>query len=147
MNIPNDSVSSVRVGGDAQLELCRDAGLTNTCQWFNSDNSDLSTTSIGAQQASSAQVTSLSQYVRICSSTNYQGTCKSFGPGTVNDLSVYGLSGNVQSIQVSAAVTLYLNGGVNLSGQPGIFNNNVPNLSPNGWANRAKSLKIERTHN
>jgi hypothetical protein len=146
MNIPNDSVSSVKVGANAKLELCRDSGLSNTCQWFSSDNSDLSTTSIGAAQASSAQVVDLSQYVTLCSSVQLQGNCKSFGPGTVPDLSVYGLSSNVVSIHVSSSVTLFLNDGTNLSGQPGIFNNDVMDLTPNGWNSRAKSLKIENRY-
>jgi len=146
MNIPNDSVSSVKVGGSVQLELCRDNGLSNTCQWFSADKGDLSTTSVGALQASSAQVVDLSQYVTVCTSTQLRGVCKSFGPGTVPDLSVYGLSSNIVSIHVSSVVTLYLNDGVNLSGQPGIFNNDIMDLTPNGWNSRAKSLKIENRY-
>ncbi|MEO9027542.1 MAG: hypothetical protein ABI413_01870 [Ktedonobacteraceae bacterium] len=97
-------------------------------------------------QASSAQVVDLSQYVTVCTATQLHGTCKSFGPGTVSDLSVYGLSSNIVSIHVSSAVTLYLNDGVNLSGQPGIFNNDVMDLTANGWNSRAKSLKIENRY-
>jgi hypothetical protein len=146
MNIPNDSVSSVKVGNSAQLELCRDSGLSNTCEWFSSDNSDLSTTSINAVQTSSAQVVDLSRYVTVCTATQLHGTCKSFGAGIVSDLSIYGLSSDIVSIHVSSAVTLYLNDGVNLSGQPGIFNNDSMDLTTNGWNSRAKSLKIENRY-
>src|SRR5258708_3734623 len=146
MGLPNDSVQSGKVGLSAQLELCRDSGLTNTCQWFNSSNADLSTTSIGTMQASSAQVVSLAQYVTLCTGTNYSGTCQSFGPGGVNDLSAYGLSGNVQSIKVSPLVVAYVFSGTNQTGNPGVFNSNVPDLSQNSWANMMKSIRIDRTH-
>ncbi|HSX36114.1 MAG TPA: hypothetical protein VLH84_04245 [Patescibacteria group bacterium] len=143
MNIPNDSVESVKVGGSAKLELCRDNGLSNTCQWFTSNVPDLSTTSIGTNQASSAQVVDLSQYVTVCTDAQLQGKCQSFGAGTVSDLSTLGLSSNISSIHVSPAVTLYLNDQVNLSGQPGIFNGDVTDLTASNWNDRAKSLKIE----
>lgn len=144
--MPNDSVSSIKVGSNVQAKLCRDSGLSNTCQWFSGNNSDLSTTSIGTDQASSVQVIDLSQYVTVCTGAQLGGTCKSFGPGTVSDLSAYGLSSNIVSVHVSPSVTLYLNDGVNLSGQPGIFNNDVMDLTANNWNSRAKSLKIEQRH-
>src|SRR5262249_3550357 len=62
------------------------------------------------------------------------------------DLSVIGLSQNVTSIQVEGAYTVYLNDGINQTGQPGIFNQDVPDLTPHNWNDRAKSVKIERVN-
>ena len=56
LGIANDSVSSIRVGGNRRAILCRDDNYNGTCETFTSDDSDLSNNGIGDNQVSSARV-------------------------------------------------------------------------------------------
>ncbi len=56
MGIPNDSLSSVRVGGNVRLSLYGDSNYQSTSETFTGDDSDLSNNSIGNDRASSAKV-------------------------------------------------------------------------------------------
>jgi hypothetical protein len=99
MGLPNDSVQSVEVGSDVKVELCRDSGLSNTCEWISTNVPDLSTHSIGKQQASSAEV-SLNGGISLCDGTNFTGNCKSFPDGMTN-LSDYGWANRARSVKFS----------------------------------------------
>jgi hypothetical protein len=56
MGIANDSISSVKVGGNVKLTLCQNDDYSGTCEVFTGDDSNLSDNSIGDNQASSAKV-------------------------------------------------------------------------------------------
>jgi hypothetical protein len=56
LGIANDSVSSVKVGGNVQLILCRDDNYAGGCETFTGDDSNLSDNSIGDNSVSSAKV-------------------------------------------------------------------------------------------
>jgi hypothetical protein len=56
LGLPNDSISSVRVGANVQLRLCEHEFQAGTCEDFAGDTPQLSGHSIGDNQASSAVV-------------------------------------------------------------------------------------------
>ena len=60
LGIANDSISSVKVGSNVKLTLCRDDNYGGTCETFQGDDANLSDNSIGNDQASSAKVQSRS---------------------------------------------------------------------------------------
>jgi hypothetical protein len=65
LNIANDAVSSVRIGGNVQLTLCRDSSYAGGCETFTGDDDNLSDNQIGNDQVSSARV---EQRVTACPS-------------------------------------------------------------------------------
>lgn len=54
--LPNDSISSIKVGGNVRAILCRDDNYGGGCETFYGDDPDLSNNSIGNDQVSSAKV-------------------------------------------------------------------------------------------
>jgi murein DD-endopeptidase MepM/ murein hydrolase activator NlpD len=60
MGIPNDSLSSIRVGGNVKVTVCGNDNYGGTCETFSGDDSDLGNNSIGHDTASSAKVESRS---------------------------------------------------------------------------------------
>ncbi|MDX9953134.1 MAG: Ig-like domain-containing protein [Anaerolineae bacterium] len=56
IGLPNDSISSVKVGGNVRAVLCKDDNYGGGCETFNGDDPDLSNNSIGNDQVSSAKV-------------------------------------------------------------------------------------------
>ncbi len=74
IGLPNDSISSLRVGLHVKVMICRDDNFSNTCEWYENDDNDLSNNSIGDNQVSSARVISRG-HVALCDNTNYGGEC------------------------------------------------------------------------
>ena len=56
IGLPNDSISSVKVGGNVKAILCRDDNYGGGCETFTSDDPDLGNNSIGNDQVSSVKV-------------------------------------------------------------------------------------------
>jgi spore coat protein U-like protein len=56
IGLPNDSISSIKVGGNVKATLCRDDNYGGGCETFTGDDSDLRGNSIGNDQVSSAKV-------------------------------------------------------------------------------------------
>jgi hypothetical protein len=56
IGLPNDSISSIKVGGNVKTTLCRDDNYGGTCETFTGDDGNLSDNSIGNDQVSSAKV-------------------------------------------------------------------------------------------
>ena len=76
IGLPNDSISSIRVGGSVQAVLCGNDDYGGTCETFTGDDSNLSDNSIGDNQVSSAQVQirSGTTETRLYDNTNYGGS-------------------------------------------------------------------------
>jgi hypothetical protein len=55
-NLPNDTISSVRVGANAAVELCSDVNFEGVCEVFFGDDPDLTGNRIGNNQTSSLRV-------------------------------------------------------------------------------------------
>jgi len=56
LGIANDSVSSVKVGSNVKVTLCKDDNYGGTCETFTGDDSNLGNNSIGDNKVSSAKV-------------------------------------------------------------------------------------------
>lgn len=56
IGLPNDSISSVRVGGNVKAVLCKDDNYAGGCEEFYGDDSFLGDNSIGNEQVSSMKV-------------------------------------------------------------------------------------------
>ena len=55
IGVANDSISSVRVGQDAQALLCRDSGFGGDCERFTASDSNFGNDRIGHDSISSAK--------------------------------------------------------------------------------------------
>jgi hypothetical protein len=56
IGLPNDSISSLRVGSNVRAVLCMHGGQTGTCETFYADDNNLSNNAIGNDQVTSARV-------------------------------------------------------------------------------------------
>jgi hypothetical protein len=56
IGLPNDSISSLRVGSNVRAVLCMHGGQTGTCEAFYADDANLSNNTIGNDQVTSARV-------------------------------------------------------------------------------------------
>lgn len=75
IGLPNDSISSIKVGGNVRAILCRDDNYGGVCETFYGDDPDLSNNSIGNDQVSSAKVeqrASLPAAPTLLSPENYE---------------------------------------------------------------------------
>ena len=76
IGLPNDSISSIRVGSNVQAVLCHDDNYSGGCETFTGDDSNLSDNSIGDNQVSSVRVENRggSTETRLYDNTNYGGS-------------------------------------------------------------------------
>jgi hypothetical protein len=141
--LPNDSISSLKVGSNAKTEVCRDNGLSNTCEWIEQDVSDLGTHSVGSDQISSAYVF-LRGGISLCDGTNYSGNCRVFSDGTTN-LADYGWANRARSVIFSGAYAnryhIVLWTGPNLTGGLYHADNSVADLG-NPYNGNIQSINI-----
>ncbi len=56
IGLPNDAISSLRVGSTVQAVLCRDDNYGGFCETFTADDPNLGDNAIGDNQVSSARV-------------------------------------------------------------------------------------------
>lgn len=56
IGLPNDSISSIRVGGNVRAVLCMHGGSTGTCETFTFDDPNLSDNAIGNDEVTSARI-------------------------------------------------------------------------------------------
>jgi len=86
---------------------------------------------------SSQQITR-TDYVTACTGPNYSGSCDRYHLGQY-----LGLQKTYASFWIPCDLTLFVNTGQNLDGNPGVFNNNIPDLSQVWPGNTVHSLKVE----
>lgn len=143
IGLPNDSISSLRVGDRVKLEACRDAGLSNTCEWFVNDQSTLADNSINVDTISSAHVESRGG-IELCDGQNYGGPCMLFGPGKYN-MSDYGFSDRTESIHyLDGYGGLYhtvLFAEANQTGNLAHYDDSAPTLD-GSFSNHVRSIEI-----
>lgn len=145
LGIANDAVSSIKVGNGVKVRVCEHDGNGSPCEIIDRNETRLSDNMINEDRISSAQVMSAGG-VTLCTDPNYQGTCKTFDNGEVDNLADFGLSNNVSSIKVSSAHTLFMFSGLDQTGTPSSWNEDRPDLSVHSWNDFARSIRIERTN-
>ncbi|GIH24706.1 hypothetical protein Aph01nite_30160 [Acrocarpospora phusangensis] len=83
INLPNDSISSLKVGNRVKVRVCDNAGMNSPCEYFDYDDANLANNMINTNTISSAEV-ELRGGIALCDGTNYGGPCKWFGVGKYN---------------------------------------------------------------
>lgn len=105
LGIPNDKMSSVRVGRNVQVELCRDAGYRGTCELFSHDDSSLKDNDIGDNTVTSARVQSKGtvacapsdNQVSFYSHPHFLGQCITRDAGSYPDHNTIGIPKDTMS--------------------------------------------------
>ena len=102
LGLPNDTISSVRLGARANVRICANNNNDSPCDQFESDRADLTATTVQNNTASSAEVT-LKGGIALCDGTNFGGECKYFGAGntgeTLKNLSNEGFDNRTESVR------------------------------------------------
>ncbi|RMG91264.1 MAG: hypothetical protein D6706_18375, partial [Chloroflexi bacterium] len=153
IGLPNDSISSVKVGSNVQAILCRDDNYGGGCETFISNDSNLSDNSIGNDQVSSVKVESISggcnpdaSQVALYANTSYVGNCVILGVGNYPTPGSLGSVGNdnAESIRVGSNVKATLCEHDNYQGRCEPFTGDDINLGDNYiGGNVVSSVKVE----
>ena len=148
IGLPNDSISSLKVGLHVKVMICRDDNFSNTCEWYENDDNDLGNNSIGNDQVSSARVISRG-HVALCDNTNYGGECHWYGAGDTGinyyNMPDQGFNDRAESIYYEPGyegmyhVVAYVD--TNQSGALMHTDNSVPSLS-SPFNNSISSIQI-----
>jgi hypothetical protein len=144
IGLPNDSISSVRLGSNAQAVLCHDDNYGGGCEIFTSDDSDLRNNSIGNDQVSSIRVRSRTSGSAI--GVTYQAHVEGIGwMGWVSNGDVAGTTGQSRRME---AVRIQL-----VNAPPGVritYQAHVENIGWMDWVwdgtdagTTGRSLRIE----
>src|SRR6266516_3119358 len=106
-------------------------------QTTNANPAPTQTTAQSTSQTSPASLVR-NDYVTACTQTNYGGSCYRFGVGKYA-----GLTTNYVSFWIPCDLTLGVNTGTTFDGNPGVFNQNTPDLSQANLGGAVHSLKVE----
>lgn len=148
IGLPNDSISSIRVGSGVRAVLCRDDNYGGVCETFTGDDPNLSNNSIGDNQVSSARVESTSggscvpgtNQIALFVDPNYGGQCVVKGHGDYRNPAALGLpNDSISSIRVGSNTVAVLCRDDNYAGTCEIFANDDSNLSDNSIGNDSVS--------
>jgi|GEM_PF-2166336 len=101
LGLPDNTISSVKLGARANVRVCQNDGNNSPCDQFESDKANFNATLVEGEVTSSAEVT-LKGGIALCSGTNGGGDCKWFGANatdeTLKNLSDVGFDNRAQSI-------------------------------------------------
>ncbi len=152
IGLPNDAISSLKVGSNVRAVLCRDDNFGGGCETFTGDDPNLGDNSIGDNQVSSVKVEVRgcndpgADQVVLYANTNYGGNCVTLGVGEYPNPGYLGSVGNdnTESIKVGGNVQAVLCEHDNYQGRCETFTGNDPNLSDNTiGANVVSSVKVQ----
>jgi len=143
IGLPNDSISSIKVGDRAKVRACANDQLNSPCEEFDYSDDNLSNNSIGTNQMSSVRVYSRGG-IELCDGTNFGGPCKLFGVGAFN-LADYGFYDVMESVRYDPAYQglyhLVLWSEAGLTGNPAHYDNSVADIGPS-HRNHVRSIEI-----
>ncbi|MBP7962370.1 MAG: trypsin-like serine protease [Caldilineaceae bacterium] len=139
IGLPNDSISSIWVGSNAKVKLCRDDNFGGICETFTASDSNLTDNSIGNDQVSSAQVSSVSarctpydDQIALFKDANYSGACVIRGGGNYANPNAVGLpNDSISSILVGSSAKVKLCRDDNFGGICQTFTSSDSNLTDN----------------
>jgi hypothetical protein len=151
IGLPNDSISSLKVGGNVQATLCRDDNYGGGCETFTGDDSNLGDNSIGDNQASSVKVESRAcspgaDQVALHADTSYGGSCVTLDIAEYPNPGYFGPVGNdnAESVRVGSNVQAVLCEHDNYQGRCETFTSDDANLGDNSIsANVVSSAKVQ----
>jgi hypothetical protein len=83
LDLPDNSVTSVKVGAKAMTELCAHGGYSGTCEKFFADDPDLSDNAVGNDTVTSAKVSCRwhQDWIVLFEHADYRGDCAVVTPG------------------------------------------------------------------
>ena len=152
IGLPNDAISSLKVGGNVQAVLCRDDNFGGGCETFTGDDPNLGDNSIGDNQVSSVKVESNPvgcnpnvDQIALFVDSNYGGQCVLKETGDYPNPSSIGLpNDSISSIKVGGNVKGILCQHDNFEGTCETFTSDDPNLSDNSIGdNQVSSAKVQ----
>jgi murein DD-endopeptidase MepM/ murein hydrolase activator NlpD len=153
IGLPNDSISSIKIGSGANVRLCDNSDLNSPCEYFSVDDPELNNNSINTNTVSSMKVEDTApttncvpnQYqVAFFMNENYQETCILRGVGRYNDAGALGLPDNsISSVKVGARVWVRICDNVNNDSPCDQFEYDRPDLTPTTVQNnKASSAEV-----
>ncbi len=151
--LPNDSISSIRVGDEVQATLCEHNDYGGICEVFSGDDPNLSDNTIGNDQVSSVSVEQNSNpcdpsddQIALYADPSYGGSCVTLNvgdyanPGYLGDLG----NDNAESIRVGANVQATLCEHDDYLGRCETFTDDDANLGDDYiGANVVSSVRVE----
>ena len=152
IGLPNDSISSVKVGANVKATLCRDDNYGGVCELVTLDDNDLSNNSVGNDQVSSVKVEPVTggcnpnaEQVALFVDPNYGGSCVLKGIGNYPNPGAIGLpNDSTSSIKVGGSVQATLCRDDNYGGGCELFTANDIDLSNNSIGdNQVSSVTVE----
>lgn len=148
IGLPNDSISSIRVGSDVKATLCGDDNFQGTCETFFGDDSNLADNPVGNDSVSSVRVESDtggscspgSDQVAFYADANFSGTCSVKNPGNYIGAGDLGIGNDaMSSIRVGDSVVAVLCGDGDYQGTCEAFTGDDSDLSNNAVGNDSVS--------
>jgi len=152
LGLPNDSISSIKVGSNVKATLCRDDNYSGTCESFTDNDGDLTDSGIGNDQVSSAKVESRggacapsADQIALFVDANYSGQCVIKGVGSYSNPSAIALpNDSISSIKVGSNVKATLCRDDGYVGGCETFSSDDNDLTNNSIGNdQVSSAKVE----
>lgn len=141
IGLPNDSISSIKVGSQVKALLCQQADFRGTCQLFTSSVAQLSKEMIGHDNVSSVKVQPRSErpecvpgdtQIAVYVDSVFRGQCKVLNVGAYPHASDTGLpNDSISSILIGSSVKVGLYEDSNFQGKFELLRDSDPNLSNN----------------
>lgn len=153
IGLPNDSISSFRVGSGAQVIVCLDVNYGGNCQLFASSVANMGSTSIGNDQISSAKVQALGvqncqpgpQQIGFFMHDNFVPPCSLRGLGMYPNAGTLGLpNDSISSILVGPSAQTVACVDVNFGGDCQRFTTSQSHLGSTRIGNdRISSARVQ----
>jgi hypothetical protein len=153
IGLPNDSVSSIKVGSNVVLRLYEHDNYAGRSSSFSNNDSNLSNDTIGDNSVSSMKVerrtascNPSADQVALYVDTDYRGQCVVKNLGSYVSPGAIGLpNDSISSVKVGSNVMLRLYEHDNYAGRASLFTGNDSNLGDNTIGNDSvSSMKVER---
>lgn len=153
VQLPNDSISSVIVGSNVKVTLCRDDNYGGTCETFIASDANLTDNSIGNDQVSSVKVDKVdcnpnSFQIALYIDISYNGQCAVKSVGDYPNPASIGLpNDSISSVIVGSSVRALLCKDDNYAGVCVELSSSDTNLSDNSIGNdQVSSAKVSRLY-
>ena len=152
IGIPNDSMSSIRVGGNVKAIVYENDGFNGREESFTGDDSNLGDNHIGNDSVSSMKVQRRDQCnpgadeVAVYADPDHRGACQVRGIGDYRDPGAIGISNDsMSSIRVGGNVKAILYEHADYGGREETFTGDDSNLGDNHIGNDSvSSMKVQR---
>lgn len=138
IGLPNDAISSIKVGGSVQALLCRDDNYGSTCETLTGDDPNLSDNPVGNDQVSSAKVewracSPGADQAALYADAGYGGACVVLNVGDYPHPDGLGAVGNdnAEAVRVGSNVQAVLCQHDNYEGTCETFTGDDPDLGDN----------------